>query len=338
MLVKVGRDVASSFDGLPGVERPNRRHKVALLGLGAMGSCHARVLRALETRYEIVGAYDPRPEAQTPDGMARLASDDEAMRRADVVVIATPVETHAQLAARALAEGKHVIVEKPICATAAEAHALVATPRGNGRLFVGHSERFNPVVRVLARLVGPDEISRMELRRVGRSRPGNGRALVNLGVHDLDLAAYLGGGEITLRGAVGSAGDQEGEDFADVLFSTARGAVGHAHVDGSSPFRARSIVVATARWVYQGDLLAHRLVRSARASSGTTDVPLPLEEPLLAQASALADALDGRGSRELATGADGARALQFAEGAAAFFAPESANRPSRFHGTPGLSR
>ena len=303
-----------------------------------MGSCHARVLRALEARYEIVGGYDPRPEAQTPDGVARLASDEEAMVRADVVVIATPVETHARLAARALAQGKHVLVEKPICATAAEADALVGAARSNGRLFVGHSERFNPVVRALARLVGPNEILRIELRRVGRSRPGSGRALVNLGVHDLDLAAYLGGGEIALRGAVGSAGEHEGEDFADVLFSTARGAVGHAHVDGSSSFRARSLVLTTARWVYQGDLLDHRLVRSARASSGMIDVPLPLEEPLLAQACALADALDGRGSRELATGADGARALHFAERAAAYFAPEGATRPSRFQGTPGLSR
>lgn len=303
-----------------------------------MGSCHARALRSLEARYEIVGGYDPRPDARTPDGIARLTSDDEALLRAEVVIIATPVETHAHLAARALAAGKYVVVEKPICATATEAAALVAAPRGNSRLFVGHSERFNPVVRVLARLVGPDEIIRMDFCRVGRSRPGNGRALVNLGVHDLDLAAYLGGGEITLQGAVGSAGDGEGEDFAHVLFSAARGGVGHAYVDGSSSLRARSIVVDTPRWHYQGDLLGHRLVRSANASSGVTDVPLPLDEPLVAQASALADVLEGRGSRELATGADGARALHFAERAAAYFAPESAGRASGFQGSPGSSR
>ncbi len=305
------------------------------MGLGAMGGVHARVLRALESRYEITGGYDPRLDARTPEGVDRLGSEDEAVARADVVVIASPIETHARLATRALAAGRHVLVEKPICATAAEASALVAAARGAVRLFVGHSERFNPVVRVLARLVGAEDVLRIDLLRVGRSRPGGAGALVNLGVHDLDLAAYLGGGELALQGAVGSAGDVEGEDFAHVLFSTARGGAGHVYVDGRSPIRERRIVLATARWVYQGDLLGHRLVRSTRESSAKTDVPLPLEEPLLAQATALADALDGKGSRELATGADGVRALYLAERAVACFAADGAARPSRFRGTPG---
>jgi len=305
------------------------------VGLGVMGLRHARVLRALEMRYEVAGGYDPCLEAQTPDGMDRLTSADEAIARADVVVVATPVETHARIAARALAAGRHVLVEKPICATTAEANALLASARGGARLFVGHSERFNPVVRALARLVSADEILRMDLRRVGRIRPGAGRALVNLGVHDLDLGAYLGGGEIALRGAVGPASDLEGEDFAHVLFSTAHGGAGHAFVDGASHLRERAILLVTARWIYHGDLLGHRLLRSGRASSARADVPLRLEEPLLAQASALADALDGKGPRELATGVDGARAVDLAERAAACLAPDASVRSSRFQGAPG---
>jgi len=333
VLVSVGRHVASSFVGRSVVDRIERRYKVALLGLGAMGTCHARVLASLDARYEIVGGYDPRRESPTPNGMVRLASEEEALAKAEVVVVASPVDTHARIAARALSAGKHVLVEKPISATAAEANALVAVARGGAKLFVGHSERFNPVIRVLARLVGTDAILRMDLRRVGRSRAGSGPALVNLGVHDLDLAAYLGGGEITLRGAVGST--SEDEDFAHVLFSVAGGGSGHIHVDGCSPLRERLIVLATGRWIYRGDLLAHRLVRSARGSSTRADVPLPLEEPLLAQAHAFADVLDGRAPRDLATGADGARALMLAERAAATFAADGQGRPSRSQGTPG---
>jgi predicted dehydrogenase len=303
-----------------------------------MGDRHARVLQALRARFEVVGGYDPRSEAATPEGLLRLPSDDEAIGRAEVVVVASPIETHARLATRALAAGKHVLVEKPICATTAEANALVAAARGAARLFVGHSERFNPVVRALARLVGADEILRVDLRRVGQARSGGGRALLNLGVHDLDLAAYLGGGEITLRGAVVSSADAQGEDFAHLLFTTAFGGAGHLYVDGRSPLRERSIVLATARWVYHGDLLGHRLVRSARESSAKADVPLPLEEPLLAQASALADALDGKARRDLATGADGARALNLAECAAERFSSEEVARPTRIQGNPGPSR
>jgi UDP-N-acetylglucosamine 3-dehydrogenase len=318
------------------VDKSKRRRKVALIGLGAMGRRHARALRSLEARYEIAGGYDPRAEARTPEGVERLASCEEAILRAEVVVVATPIEAHAPVAHQALAAGKDVLVEKPICATTAEANALVAAARGAARLFVGHSERFNPVVRALRRLVGGEGVARLDLRRVGPSRAGAGGALVNLGVHDLDLAAYLGGGEITLGGALGPAGDVPGEDFAHVLFSTACGATGHLYVDGTYPRPERAIVLTTAGWIFEGDLLKQRLVRTARASLARADVPLSLEEPLVAQALALADALDGTGPREIATGVDGVRALDLAERAVACFALDRLGpRSSQFRGTPG---
>jgi predicted dehydrogenase len=292
---------------------------VSLVGLGAMGQRHARVLRDLESRFEIVGAYDPRAEAPTPPGAVRLASEAEALGRAEVVLVATPIESHAGIVARGLAAGRHVFVEKPVCASAGEARAASAAARFGARLFVGHSERFNPVVRTLARLVRDETVLSIDLRRVGPSRPCASGVLVNLGVHDFDLAAYLGGGELTLRGAVGlgagSLGPAQGPDAAHVLFSTAGGATGHLYVDRTAPVRERAIELATARWVYRGDLLAHRLVRTARSGAARADVPLPLEEPLAAQAAALADALDGATPREIAVGDDGVRALDLAEGA-----------------------
>jgi predicted dehydrogenase len=288
------------------------------VGLGAMGQRHARVLRALEARFEIVGAYDPRASAPTPDGTVRLASEAEALGRAEVVVIATPIESHGAIVGRGLAAGRHVFVEKPVCASAGEARAAGAVARSGARLFVGHSERFNPVVRTLARLIKGEPVLSIDLRRVGPSKPCASGVLVNLGVHDFDLAAYLGGGDLTLHGAIGfRAGGAAGPDAAHVIFSTAGGAAGHIYVDRAAPAKERAIELTTARWVYRGDLLAHRLVRTARAGSGRADVPLPLEEPLSAQAGALADALDGGAPREIALGDDGVRALDLAEGALA---------------------
>jgi predicted dehydrogenase len=298
--------------------RTTRRYKVALVGLGAMGQRHARVLRELESRFEIVGAYDPRAAAPTPEGTARLASEAEALARAEVVVVATPIESHAAIVARGLAAGRHVFVEKPVCASAGEARTAMAAARGGARLFVGHSERFNPVVRMLARLVREDAVLAIDLRRVGPSRPCASGVLVNLGVHDFDLAAYLGGGAVTLHGAVGfGAAAAPGPDAAHVLFSTAGGAAGHLYVDRTAPAKERAIELVTTRWVYRGDLLAHRLERAARSGAARTDVPLPLEQPLAAQAAALADALDGGTPREIAAGEDGVRALDLAESALA---------------------
>jgi predicted dehydrogenase len=293
-----------------------------------MGRRHARVLCALRDRFDVVGAYDVRPEVQPFENIEPLRSDTEAVARGDVVVVATPMDAHANIAARALAAGRHVLVEKPLCANSAEAYRLVAAARGGARLFVGHSERFNPVVRALVRLLRGQPLVAIDLRRVGPSQPNAGSALVSVGVHDFDLAAYLGGGEVVFQSALGTSPHDAGEDFAHVLFHTASGAVGHVHVDGCAPARQRILVLTTRHWVYEGDLLAHRLVRTSRRNSGSisrpdcvrTEVPLPLEEPLHAQAIALADALDGSAARELATGLDGARAVELAERALAHVA------------------
>jgi predicted dehydrogenase len=295
-----------------------RRHKVTVVGLGVMGRRHVRVLTALHERFEIVGAYEVRTDLEWPDGVPVLAGEMEAIARADVVIVATPIRAHAGTVARALAVGKHVLVEKPLCVRSAEAEALVAAAsRGPARLFVGHSERFNPVVRALAKLVRDEPVIAVDFERVGPSRPTDGGVLVNLGVHDFDLAAYLAGGEAIVHSAVGAGSSgTSGEDLAHVLLATTSGALGHLYVDRTLPERRRGVVLATSRWVYEGDLLAHRLTRTSRETGVRTDVPLLMEEPLAAQAIALADALDGAVPRELATGTDGARAVMLAERAA----------------------
>jgi UDP-N-acetylglucosamine 3-dehydrogenase len=298
-----------------------RRYKVAVVGVGVMGRRHLRVLRALHERYEVVGAYELRGHVDWPEGVPALDGEAEAIARADVVVVATPMQAHAGAVARALAAGKHVMVEKPLCVRAAEAETLAAmASRGAARLFVGHTERFNPVVRALAKLVRDEPVIAVDFERVGPSRPAGGEGvLVNLGVHDLDLAAYLAGGPATVHGAVGGGSSGgSGEDLAHVLFTTASGAVGHVYVDRTLHERRRGVVLATPRWVYEGNLLAHRLTRTSRETGVRTDVPLLLEEPLAAQAMALADALDGAIPRELATAADGARAVALAEHAASY--------------------
>lgn len=292
---------------------------MAIVGLGVMGKRHARVLMAVPERFHLVGAYDPAVDCATPDGVALLGSEAEVLDRAEVVIVATPVEAHSATVARALAKGRHVLVEKPICPSAAEARSLASGARAEARLFVGHSERFNPVVRALARLVRSDPAVGIDLTRVGPTAARSPGVLLNLGVHDLDLARYLTRGDIDLRHVEGPEGAaHRREDLARVLFASTSGATGSIYVDRTTTIKRRTVRLTTARWVYEGDLAAHRLARTARSTGRRAEVPLVHEEPLRAQATALADALDGEpsGARELADGFDGARAVALAEEAA----------------------
>src|SRR5213079_681091 len=88
----------------------------------------------------------------------------EDLIRSDVdgVVIATPVRTHYQLAKAALLHGKHVLVEKPLTTSVAEAEELVALAAKQQRvLMVGHTFEYNPAVNELRKLVQGGELGKI---------------------------------------------------------------------------------------------------------------------------------------------------------------------------------
>ncbi len=282
-----------------------------MLGVGAMGRLHARVFAQLADDFELVGVYDPTAESAREIARAwsvtPFPDEAAAIGAADLVVIASPIEAHAGAARRALALGRHLLVEKPLCDSAAEAFALARAVGSGQRLFVGHSERFNPVVRALRALVLPGDVRTVRLRRTSTGvRSGREHsALMSLGVHDLDLVAHLTASHVALRAVTWL-----DDDRADVVLTAARGASAFVHVDRRASELERTLELATHDAVYVGDLMAKTL--TVRGHGGSTACPLVDEEALVAQAASIARAL--RGSDEpAATGVDGARALALVE-------------------------
>jgi predicted dehydrogenase len=313
---------------LPSSHAGVARLRVAVVGAGAMGKRHARVLASRADRFELVAVMDVDAGAATElaraYGVEAAAREGDAIDRADAVVVATPILAHALSVRRALASGKHVLVEKPIAASAQEARELVALAESSAaRLFVGHSERFNPVVRALTRLVEPASIEVIALRRVGsaRVRAGGGAgegALINLGVHDFDIAAYLARSSLIPARATADFAASGADERAMVIGRTESGADVRIEVDQrpADGKRRRSIALTTRTHLWQGDLLALSLVRICRATGTREAIPLDTEEPLLAQALAFFGALalgGGDRSHEIATGHDGMRALIVAD-------------------------
>ena len=309
-------------DGIRVRRRTTRRYKVALVGLGRDGSAaRAGPCGAAGRRFEVVGAYDATAAADAPERALPARQRGRGHRRADVVVVATPIASHAATVARALAAGRHVLVEKPLCATAAEARAARRAARAGRGASLRRALRAVQPRRPRAGEArrGASRSLAIDLLRVGPSRRPACGVLVNLGVHDLDLAAYLAAAR-PRRCRAPSASDRADARARTRARRSSRPPRARPGTSTSTATRRRGATDrARRRPAGSTRATSSRTASSApRADDGRrgTDVPLPLEEPLVAQAVALADALDGaraprdrhRGRRRARRGARGARA------------------------------
>ncbi len=122
------------------------KHRLAIVGLGGMGSWHARNIMEKIPELEVVGAYDVRPEAldkaremglKAYDSLESVLADDTI----DLVTIATPNNFHKEIAIQALRAGKNVVCEKPVTMNAAELEEIIDVRDETGKLFSVHQNR-----------------------------------------------------------------------------------------------------------------------------------------------------------------------------------------------------
>ena len=166
--------------------------RVGVVGLGHLGSHHARAWGRLGT-VEVVGGYDPSAaaseRAERDLGIPVFPSLEALLERTDLVSVATSTPAHAAVAEAALARGIHVLVEKPMAATPDEGARMLASARDAGRaLYVGQVERHNPAVRAaLPHLRSPRFIEAHRLAPPVQ-RGIDVDVVLDLMIHDLDLA------------------------------------------------------------------------------------------------------------------------------------------------------
>ena len=179
----------------------------------------------------------------------------------DALVVAAPARTHASLVAEAVAAGKHVLVEKPLALSTAEAIALTEAADRAGRvLLVGHTFEYNPAVTRMRELVEAGDLG--DLWYLHSQRVNLGRiqsdinALWSIGPHDVSIANYLIGSAprwVSARGARYLHADVE-----DVVFATLGydgGVLAHLHVSWLDPSKLRrTTVVGSRRMVVFDDL------------------------------------------------------------------------------------
>src|SRR4051794_17509317 len=177
--------------------------RAAAIGVGSLGRHHARNYAELkrEGRVEFVGACDvDRETAQrvSSDNACDTFSDwHDLLDSTDVVSIATPTETHAEIACAFLEKGVHVLVEKPIALTLDQADQMIAVAESSGaKLMVGQLERFNPAMVALR-----PHVTHPLYFEIHRVSPFPNRSLdvdvvLDVMIHDLDAVQWMVGEDI----------------------------------------------------------------------------------------------------------------------------------------------
>jgi predicted dehydrogenase len=184
--------------------------RVAVMGAGHMGRYHARKFAELarEGLCEFVGVSDLSPEraraVADEHGVRVLADPAEVARECSAACLAVATVAHAQIGGQLLEAGLDLLVEKPIAATREEARAMLAAARSRERVLqVGHVERFSPAYREILPVL--DQPRFIEAHRIGPypNRGADVSVILDLMIHDLDIAAELAGAEVAHVEAVG---------------------------------------------------------------------------------------------------------------------------------------
>ena len=171
------------------------RIRLAVLGFGRFGRVHAARARA-HPAFEVACVVDPDAQARADaqaQGFEAIASLDALPQCVQAAAVVTPADTHAELAVALMHRGVDVLVEKPLAESEQGIDAMLDAVRQTGRrLFTGHIERFNQSLTDLPWDRAP---GRLVFQRQSRLQ-GTARSVVlDLMVHDLDLASYLLQGE-----------------------------------------------------------------------------------------------------------------------------------------------
>ncbi len=206
--------------------------RVGVIGVGNMGQHHTRVLSLLKD-VELVGVADINVERGLDIASKyriRFFEDyRDLLPHVEAVCIAVPTRLHHAVGMTCLQAGIHVLIEKPIAASIAEAESLVnAAAESQCILQVGHIERFNPAFQELSKVLKTEELLALEAHRMSpySQRANDVSVVLDLMIHDIDLLLELAGAPIVKLTASGSRAAGSGYlDYVTAILGFANGIV-----------------------------------------------------------------------------------------------------------------
>ena len=312
--------------------------KIGVIGTGSMGKNHARVCSDIEN-IELTGIADidkaaVKKFAEKFDTKAFFNYKD-LMSEIDAAIIATPTSSHYDIAMDLLNNGKHVLVEKPICDTVKNATALTKKSEKEGLvLATGHIERHNPIVKFIKDSMISNsfgELITLASKRVS-NLPGRIKdvgVIFDFGIHDIDVMRYLSGEVKSVYAKAGRFNKNiEHEDYANIVLTFENGKCGIIEVNWLTPVKIRKLFLTCSEKFVEADYINQSVTISSSSFNkidemnlfhipiqyNTNQIALQKKEPLRNEIEDFVKAIQTN-KKPLSNGEDGLMALKIAESA-----------------------
>jgi predicted dehydrogenase len=291
--------------------------RAGVIGVGHMGSFHARKLAASPAAVLVgVADSDPRRAREVADELGCAFETDyrRLLPRLDTACVAVPTEKHVEVVRACFDAGLHVLVEKPLAPSVAEADQLLGLARARKLVLqVGHLERFNPAFRALAEEPGKPLFIDIERLAPFKGRGTDVDVVLDLMIHDLDLVLALARAPVEEVSACGFRVLTDAIDIANARIEFADGCVASVSASRVSQAPVRKLRVFRHDQYVSADLQGHKLRYVRKGEGGIVE-----NERRFAHADALAlqteDFLAAAGGRAApaVSGEEGRRALALA--------------------------
>ena len=298
--------------------------RVGVIGVGSLGQWHARIYSELEDT-ELVGVYDADPhranEVAERYGTKPFTALDELASSVDAVSLVVPTDLHFEVFQQLLSHKVHMLVEKPIASSYAQAEAMVTQAEANKIVLqVGHVERFNPVMTFLeenlshARFIEATRLAPYPPPRDGAPPRGTEVSVVlDLMIHDLDIILQLANSPVTSINATGVSVLSPTEDIANARINFENGCVANVTASRISQDRLRKIRVFQDDTYLSLDYMnqAGQLCRKTATGIEAVEVPINKGEPLAAELQSFVHCVRHQDD-PVVTGEHGTEALRLA--------------------------
>jgi predicted dehydrogenase len=298
-----------------------KKLRAGVIGVGYLGQFHAEKYASLP-QVELAGVVDADPAraAQIAQKLNTRSFSDPAdlLGSVDVVSIVVPTVLHHRVAKQFLAQGVHVLLEKPITVTLEQADELIALAQDrNCILQVGHIERFSPAIAVIKPLLKAPRYITAERAAPFTVRCTDVNVVLDLMIHDLDIVMDLAGAGVREVSAAGASVITKEIDIASARILFANGCVADVVASRVSADKKRLLRLFDGSSIYTADFQSQKAQRSFRGKGtalelATEDIITERRDTLLEEIRDFVTCVEQK-TRPLVSGMEGKRALALAQ-------------------------